>query len=112
MLCINCDGLAAGELRQVDPMSGPPKTKLNTVMHQSLPLQSISNARLHQKVDGALLEHAGANSLLDVVALMTLQNNRFDSLKVQKMRKHQARGTRSDNSDLRSHQLIASLFQK
>src|SRR5437762_4651308 len=79
------------------------EAQLDAVMCQALALQTRANAGLHQQVDGALLQNAGANTRLDVVSGADFQNNGFDSLQLEKMGERQTGGTRSDNADLRAH---------
>src|SRR5881392_3470042 len=80
--------------------------QLDAVMRQTFALQARTDAGLHQQVDGALLQNAGANTRLDVLSGADFQNNGFDSLQLEKMGERQTGGTRSDNSDLRAHRNV------
>ena len=57
-----------------------------------------------EQVDRALLEHAGADALLDVLAAAGLQHDRLDALGLQQLREHQSRRPGADDPDLRAHQ--------
>ena len=54
-----------------------------------------------QQVDGALLEHAGAHALLDVLAAAVLEHDRLDAAQVQQVREQQPGGAGADDADLR-----------
>ena len=58
---------------------------------------------LHEQVDGALLEHAGAHALLDVVAAAGLEHHRLDALPVQEVREQEPGRAGADDPDLRAH---------
>src|SRR6516164_6039624 len=93
-------------------MSRAIETKLYAVMDQTVTQETRAYARLNQQIDGTLLEHACTDARLDIVAGMGFDHNGVDSLQVQQMRKHQAGGACSDDSDLRSHQRCAFLGEK
>src|SRR5580693_10681365 len=78
-------------------------------MLQSLALHSCAYAGLAQHVDCALLQDTRAHAILDMVASMTLDHHRLNSLQVQQMSQHQTGGTSSYDSDLcanRAHFLL------
>ena len=57
---------------------------------------------MHQ-INGALLQHAGANALFDIVAAAIFEDDGIDALEVEKMRQNQTGGSCADDSDLRAH---------
>jgi hypothetical protein len=79
----------AGEL-QLDPLVDEP-----------FATQAIAYAHLGEQVDRPLLEHAGADSLLDVLAAPVLEDDGIDALEVQEVRQHESGGTGTDDPDLR-----------
>jgi hypothetical protein len=111
MLSLNGDGLPTSEFGEVNPMTFSRKTQLDTSMNKAFLPQTITDAGFHQEIHRALFKNTGSDTLLDVIAPVTLEDNRFDSPQMQKVRKHNPSGARSNNSDLRSHQPIASLFR-
>ena len=56
-----------------------------------------------EQVDRALLEHAGADRRLDLLAAARLEHHRFDAAQMQQVREQQARGSRADDPDLGAH---------
>src|SRR5688572_17178383 len=72
-------------------------------MEQAFALQALAHAGVDQQLTRPMLDQAGADPALDVVAAAVLQDDRFDTLKVQEMRQHQPGGACTNNSDLRSH---------
>lgn len=81
-------------------MSTPAEAQLDPVMDQPQTLHPLADAGFIEQVDGALLEQAGANSLLDIFAAASLEHDGLDAGKVQQVLQHQARRARSDNADL------------
>ena len=68
------------------------------------PLQSWSpRAGADEQIDRALLKYASPDPALHILAIASLQNDRFDALQVQEVREHQPRWSSPDNSDLRVH---------
>jgi hypothetical protein len=100
MLSVNCDGLAAGQLAQIDAMSASAEAQLDSVMSKAFTLHPLADAGFDQQIDGALLKQAGADSLLDVLPAARLEHDGLDALKVEQMREHQPGGSRTDNPDL------------
>jgi hypothetical protein len=75
MLGIDDDTFATGKFAKVDAMLGPPKSKLDSPMEQSLSFQSFTDTRLDQQVGSSLLQHACANPLFYPFATRGFQNN-------------------------------------
>ena len=55
---------------------------------------------LAHQVDGALLEHAGAHALDDVLLAAILEDDRIDAAQVQQMAEHQSGRSGADDADL------------
>ena len=66
-------------------------------------LHALADADVDQQIGGPMLDQAGADAVLDIVAAAILDDDRLDALQMQQPRQHQAGRPRSDNSDLRAH---------
>jgi hypothetical protein len=71
------------------------------VVDHPLAQQAVAHAELDEQVDGALLEHAGADTVLDVVARAVLEDDGVDALAVQQRAEDEARRAGPDDPDLR-----------
>ena len=92
---------AAGELVEGDPVALAAEAKLHAVVHEALALQALAHPHLDEQVDRALLEHAGADPSLHVLAVAVLEDDRLDALEVEEVPEHEARRPRADDPDLR-----------
>ena len=81
--------------------------QLDAVVHEALAAHALAHARGVQQIDGALLEHARADPLLDVLATARLEHDRLDALELEQLRQHQPRRAGADDADLRAHQPAA-----
>ena len=104
VLSVDGDGFSAGEIGEIDAMAGAIETQLDAFVNQAFAFETRAYAGLLHQVDGALLEDAGTNALLDVFLGAGFQDDGFDSLEMEKMREGESGGACSDDSDLRSHQ--------
>ena len=70
-----------------------------------MPSASIRSAEpgLAQRLDGAVLEHAGTHPVLDVVAIARLEHHRLDALQVQQVRQQQPGRSGTDDRHLGAH---------
>ena len=59
--------------------------QLDAVVHEALTLQALARAGLDEEVDDRLLEDAGADACLDVLAAPVFQDHRVDALEVQEV---------------------------
>jgi hypothetical protein len=69
-------------------------------MHQALAMKAFGNACFLEQPDRALLEHAGANAALDIVARSRLEDHAVDAVDLQQTRKQQPRRACADDADL------------
>jgi hypothetical protein len=53
-----------------------------------------------------MFDQTGAYAIFDVIASAIFDDDRFDTLQVQKPRQHKSSGPCSNNSDLRAHHLF------
>ncbi len=89
MLCVDGDRAASVELVQIDAMPAAGEAQLNPMVYQSLPAHAVADSGRVQQVHRALLEHSGADSLLDVLAALGLDDHRIDAFEVEQVRKQQ-----------------------
>jgi hypothetical protein len=108
LLAVNRDAAAVGQLVERDSVALAAEAQLNAVVHEPLPLEALAHAHLEQEVDGALLEHAGADAALYVVAVASLEDDRLDALEMQELPEHQARRPGSHDSDLRAGDVLCA----
>jgi hypothetical protein len=103
-LAVDRDRAAAGELAQWDAMTLAVELELDAVVDDSLPPQALADTGIDEQVGRSLLEHAGADTMLDVVSAAVLQHDRLDAFAVKKVREHQPGGAGADDRHLRAHQ--------
>jgi hypothetical protein len=63
----------------------------------------LANAYLDEQIDSPLLEHAGADAPLDVLAAPRLEHDRVDPQQVEQVREHEPGRPGSDDADLGPH---------
>ena len=110
LLSVDRDRAAAGERRKVDPVPLAGELQLDSLVDQALAAQAVADAHLLEQVHGALLENAGSDPALDVLAAARLEDDRVDSAEVQEVRQHKAGRPGADDPDLRTHQASSSLM--
>lgn len=102
VLSVDRDSLPAGQFREINPVRPPPESQVHSVMDEPLFLQPLANSRLNHQVNSSLLQHARSHPFFHILLAAILNNDRFDSLQMQKMRKHQPGRTGADNPHLRA----------
>ena len=98
----------AGELRHVDVVGAAAVAKEHAGVLEPLTGEPLADAEVVHQVDGVLLEQAGADALVHVLARPGLEDHRLDALALQQERERQPRGPRTDDADLGSHVTVAS----
>ena len=92
LLAVHHDRAAAGQRRKVDAV-GPAaaEAQLDAVVRRG-PRGACARRRRTrvEEIDGALLQHAGAHAMLDVIAVAVFEDDRIDARAMQQMRQHQA----------------------
>jgi hypothetical protein len=78
----------------------PRELELDPVVDEPFALEPLPHPDLAQEIDGALLEDAGANALLDVLAAPVLEDDGIDPLQMEEVRQHEPGGTGTDDPDL------------
>jgi hypothetical protein len=81
-------------------MAAAVESQFDSVMDETFALQAFPDTCFDQHIHRALLEHACPDALFDVFPAASFDNDRFDSLQVEEMRKQQSRGPGSDDSNL------------
>ena len=76
------------------------KRQVNPAMPDSFALKPRADSSFDHQIHCALLKHAGAHAIHDVILASILDNDRIDSFQVQQMAQKQSRRTCADNSDL------------
>jgi hypothetical protein len=84
-------------------VAAPVEAQLDAVVDDALAVQALGHAHRAQQVDGALLEHACPDALLDILAAAGLEDDRVDALPMQQVRKRQTRRPSADDRYLRAH---------
>ena len=80
LLSVDRDRPPRDELLEGDPVPATVEAQLDPVVDHALAAKAIRKTQLREQVDRALLEHAGANPVLDVVAAAVLEHDRVDAL--------------------------------
>src|SRR5207247_2438658 len=82
-LAVDDDARAAGEVAQWDAVALAVELQLDAVMDDALAPQPLAGPGGGEHVDGALLEDAGADPMLHVVAAAILEHDGLDALGAQ-----------------------------
>ena len=79
------------------------EAQVEAVMHEAFALHALTGADLVHEVDRRLLEDGRPDGLLNPARERLSRMTRLDPAQMQQMGKQQARGPRSDDTDLRPH---------
>jgi hypothetical protein len=101
-LPVDHDGLA-GQRLEVDAMPHPVDADLRAVMHEAFAVHARADARLVEEIDRDLLDDTGADAAKHVFAGVPFQDDVVDAVLVEKLAEQQARRSRPDDRNLRSH---------
>jgi hypothetical protein len=100
-LAIDRDGLARGELGEIDAMPPSLEADVKALVTQAAALQACVHTHRLEEVDGPLLEDAGPHAIDHVVAAAVFDDDGIDTVDVEKMAQQESRWARADDSDLR-----------
>ena len=98
VLSVDRDGLASGQLGQIDAMPPPLKADEESLVPQPRASKSRTDAHRVQQVHGSLLEDAGPHAVDDVVAAAVLDDDGIDAVEVQQMAEQQPCRTCADDT--------------
>src|SRR5690606_30962657 len=99
VLGVEVDG-AADERREVDAVALALEAQFDAVVLVAVAQHAVAHARAHEHVDGALLEDAGADGLLDVLAAALVDHDRGDARAVEEVGEQEAGRAGPDDADL------------
>src|SRR5216684_4671343 len=103
-LLLAVDGHALpDQLAEIDVVQGAAEGEIDPVVKHGFALHALADAGLGEEVARPLLDQAGADAALDIVAAAALQDHRLDALEVQEMGEHQPGRSSADDTDLRAH---------
>ena len=102
-LAVDDDRPSVGELAERDTVTLAVELEMDAVVDDSLPVHALADAELAEQVGGALLEHAGADAVLAVVARAALEHDGLDPGPLEHPRERQPRRARADDADLGLH---------
>src|SRR5262245_10046284 len=106
-LLLAVDGHAlADELAEIDVVQRAAEGKIDPVVEHAFALHARADAGFDQEVARPLLDQAGADAALDIVAAAVFQDDAVHALEVEKMRQHQPGGPGADDTDLRAHLVL------
>src|SRR5713226_4609963 len=103
VLGIDRNAFAACQFLEINAMPATVESQFNSVMNQALPPHALADASFIEQIHGSLFEQTRADTFFNVVSSSGFQHDGLNTPQMQKMREHEPRGTRSHNSDLRSH---------
>ena len=103
-LSVDDDRSAAREVAQRYAMTLAIELELDAVVDDPLAPEPLSRACVDEQIGDRLLEHAGANALLDVLPAAVLEHDRLDAFAVEQLGEREPRRAGAHDPDLRAHQ--------
>ena len=103
MLGVERDHAPVGKVFEIDPVRASVEAQVEAVMHEAFALHALTGADLVHEVDRRLLEDGRPDGLLNLGTRAAFEDDALDPAQMQQMGKQQARGPRSDDTDLRPH---------
>jgi len=85
VLGVDGDSFSTGQVFEIDTMAVAMEAQLDSIVNQALTLHPLAHAHFHEQVNRALLQHAGADSFLNVLPAAVLDHDRVNSLQMEKM---------------------------
>src|ERR1700722_6404002 len=76
LLRVDGDRAPTSQFGQMDAVTPATETEPNPIVPQSLTPQTIADAGVDHQIHRALLQHACAHAVLDILAAAALQNHR------------------------------------
>ena len=103
VLPVDRDGLAAGQVSEINVMATPLKADVEPVMSEACASEPRPDTHRVEQIHRALLEYARPHAIDHVLAAAILDDDRIDAVEMQQVSKQQPCRTCTDDSDLRSH---------
>ena len=100
LLRVYGDAVSAGEMLEIDAVSLALKAKIDSKVNEPFALEAFPHSGFGQKVNRSLLKQARAHAFFAILPGARLDDDGFNSLQMQKVRKNQSGGTRADDSNL------------
>jgi len=82
--------------------------QMDSAVRDSLGIHPLADACVAQQLGDPVLEHAGADPLLAILAAAGFEDDGLDPLQLEQTSERQTGGTGTDNADLRSHSTVCS----
>ena len=105
LLAVDRD-LAAGQLCDLDVLRAPLAPEVDAIVHEALAIQPLAHVERSQQVDGVLLEQAGSNPALEIVARTVLDDHRLDARALQQQCERQPGRPGADDANLCAQLLL------
>ncbi len=102
-LPVDDDRAPVGELAQRDVVALAVELEVDAVVDDPLAVHPLAHAEIAQQVGRALLEHAGADAVLAVLARAVLEHDGLDPGELEHAREREARRPGADDADLCPH---------
>ena len=99
-LAVDHDRPSVRQLAQRDAVPLAVELHRDAVVDDPLPVHALTDAGVAQQLNGSMLEHACADSVLDVVASPVLEDDRIDPRPVQQVCERQPGRPGADDPDL------------
>ena len=107
-LPVDDDAAPARQIAERNAVALAVELELDAVVDDPLALHALPDAGLDEQVGRPLLEHAGADAVLDVLAAAVLEHDRLDALAFEQARERQPGRAGADDADLRPHPAAAA----
>ena len=102
LLAVDGDALVDQRL-EIDAVQIAVDADIDAPVQHAFALHALADAELGQQIGGPMLDQAGADAVLDVIAAAVLDDDGLDAGKMQQPRQHQPGRPCSDDADLRAH---------
>ena len=110
MLGVDGDAFPSGQLLEVNAMAASMEAQLDSMVDHAFALHPFTHSGFCEQVDRALFQNACADSFLDILPAAIFDDDRFDSLQMEKVGEHQASRPCAYDSDLRAWRRWAPAF--
>jgi hypothetical protein len=102
-LTVDDDRAASGQVAERDAVALAVELNVDAAVNDALRVHPCADPGLSKQLHRALLEHAGTDAVLDVLAAAVLEDDALDSLHLEQPRERQPRGPGADDADLCPH---------